>query len=164
MPPATTRAAACARLLRYFTDTLRVLPAGAALALQHPDLPAAGFHRGVTLPHDDDPEGRAEFFDISYWVIGIGTEESDRYFDAVLCAWSAFGGEPEADRPARPRNGYARTADGYALTVTQSVTGHLGISGSTPPFDSASAAGEALPAHIGHPAAAPDRNPATGGS
>ncbi|WP_459549890.1 hypothetical protein [Nocardia sp. X0981] len=154
MPSATTRAAARAQLLRYFAETLRALPTGTSLALRHPDLPAAGFHHGVTLPHDDDPDSSAEFFDISYWMVGVGPAESDRYFDLVLRAWRALGAESATDRPTRPRNGYARTSDGYALTITQSVTGHLGLSCSTPPFESAPAEEEAFPDRIDHPSAA----------
>lgn len=150
MPSVTSQAAARTQLLRYFAGTLRALPPDSALALQHPDLPAASFHHGLALPYDN-PDDHAEFFDISYWVIGATPENSNKYFDLVLHAWTVLDTEIRTDRQTRPRTGYARTSDGYGLTVTQSVTGHLSVSGSTPPFDPASPGGESLPLRIDHP-------------
>lgn len=152
MPPQTTQAAARAQLLRHLTETLRILPTESALALQHPDLPAAGLHRGVTLPFDDnDPDDILEFFDISYWVIGTTPDTSDRYFDLVIHAWCDHGWATRTDRNTRPRTGYARTSDGYGLTITQSVNGYLSMSGSTPPFASDSVEGNPLPSRIDRP-------------
>ncbi|NKY34471.1 hypothetical protein HGA13_15525 [Nocardia speluncae] len=151
MPSAVSQAAARARLLRYLTGILRLLPPETALLLQHPDLPAAGFHHGVTLPAEDTPDGEREFFDISYWVAGADPEDSDVYFDLVMRAWTELDPQARPDRPMRPRTGYARTSDGYGLTVTQSVTGYLSVSGSTPPFGSDTPEGEPFPSRIEHP-------------
>ncbi|WP_040790840.1 hypothetical protein [Nocardia paucivorans] len=148
----TTQAAARAQLLRHFTETLRALPMESALALQHPDFPMAGFHHGVILPFDEDPDATLEFFDISYWVIGATPDTSDRYFDQVMHVWHAQGRTTRTDRNTRPRTGYTRTSDGYGLTITQSVNGYLSLSGSTPPFVHGSIEGDPLPARIDHPA------------
>ncbi|MBO0881725.1 MAG: hypothetical protein J2P17_15565 [Mycobacterium sp.] len=161
MPPATTQAAARAQLLRHFTETLRALPTESALALRHPDLPVAGFHSGVTLPFDEnDPGGVLEFFDISYWVLGATPTTSDRYFDLLMHTWSDLGWATRTDRNTRPRTGYARTSDGYGLTITQSVNGYLSLSGATPPFASDSVEGTVLPSRIDHPTE--PRNPERG--
>ncbi|MEV6771257.1 hypothetical protein AB0N05_21820 [Nocardia sp. NPDC051030] len=152
MAPATTQAAARAQLLRHFTETLRALPAELALTLRHPDLPAAALHRGVNLPWDEsDPDNPLEFFDIRYWVLGTTPDTSDRYFDLVLSAWGAQGWSTRTDRDSRPRTAYARTSDGYGLTVTQSVNGYLSMAGSTPPFAPDSDEGGPLPTGIDHP-------------
>ncbi|MFI6870195.1 hypothetical protein [Nocardia sp. NPDC050406] len=135
MPTATTQAAAREQLLRHFTEILRALPSELALALRHPDLPKAAFHHGVNLPWDEsDPDNPLEFLDIRYWVLGTTPDSSDRYFDLVLRAWREQGWETRSAGDARPRTGYARTSDGYGLTLTQSVNGYLSMSGTTPPF------------------------------
>lgn len=154
MPPATTtQAAARAELLRHFTATLAVLPTELSLALRHPDLPKAVFHRGVTLPWNaNDPDDILEFFDISYWVLGTTPDNSDRYFDLVLRAWGGQGWVTRTDGDERPRTGDTRTSDGYGLTVSQSVNGYLSMSGSTPPFAFDSDEGDPLPTRIDHPA------------
>lgn len=153
MPSATTQAAAREQLLRHFTETLRVLPPELALALRHPDLPKAAFHHGVNLPWDDsDPDDLLEFFDIRYWVLGTTPDTSDRYFDLVMRAWSEQGWATRTDDDPGPRTGYARTSDGFGLTITQSVNGYLSIAGTTPPFASDSAEGAPLPATIDRPA------------
>ncbi|MET9485809.1 hypothetical protein [Nocardia sp. NPDC006630] len=153
MPSATTQGEIRAQLLRHFTETLRAVPAELALALRHPDLPAAAFHRGVRLPWDEsDPDNLLEFFDIRYWVLGTTPDTSDRYFDLVLRAWREQGWAIRTDDDARPRTGYTQTHDGYGLTLTQSVNGYLSMAGSTPSFAPDSDEGSPLPARIDRPA------------
>ncbi|WP_433564585.1 hypothetical protein ACQP1O_04255 [Nocardia sp. CA-151230] len=152
MPTATTQSAARAQLLRHFGETLRALPVELSLALRHPDLPKAVFHRGVTLPWDgSDPDNPLVFLDIRYWVLGTTPETSDRYLDLVLRAWSEQGWSTSSEPDEFPRVGYAHTPDGYSFALTQSVNGYLSLAGSTPPFDPDSEAGEPLPAVIEHP-------------
>ncbi|WHM40795.1 hypothetical protein [Streptomyces sp. BPTC-684] len=149
MSPAETQAAIRAQLLRHFTATLRALPAELALALRHPDLPTATFHRGVNLPWDpNDPDSLLECFDIRYWVLGTTPDTSDRYFDLVMRAWTDQGWVTRSDRNSRPRSGYTQTPEGYGLSLTQSVNGYLSMSGATPPFAPDSAAGDPLPVRI----------------
>ncbi|MFC3964555.1 hypothetical protein [Nocardia jiangsuensis] len=137
------------RLRGYLTDTLAELPAGSALVLRHPDLPNAGFHRGVTLPwNDSDPEDDRAFFDIAYWLLGPAPESADQWYDGIVRGWAERGWPLRSDRDTRPRGTTATTPDGYRLTVRQSVRGHLGVAGSTPPFPAGAAAGEPWPDRI----------------
>ncbi|MTE11543.1 hypothetical protein [Nocardia aurantiaca] len=148
----TTQSAARAQLLRHFGETLRALPAQLSLALRHPDLPKAVFHRGVNLPWDDsDPDNPLVFLDIRYWVLGTTPETSDSAFELVLRAWGDQGWPTISDPDEFPRVGYARTPDGFGFALAQSVNGYLSLAGSTPPFEPDSEAGEPLPAHIEHP-------------
>ncbi|WP_380236757.1 hypothetical protein [Kitasatospora aburaviensis] len=136
--PIVSRAAACAQLLRHFTETLRTWPAGTALALRHPDLPKAVLHGGVTMGlaldfDEEGPDDASAVFTIRYWVIGATPENSDRYFDLLVAAWQADG-RPTRVEQAHPRAGYAETTDGYRLSASRSLNGYLSVAGSTPPF------------------------------
>lgn len=149
MAPAPTHATARAQVLEYLISTLRSLPAELALSLRHPDLPHAALHHGVTLPSDPcDPDEAFGCLDIRYWVLGTTPDAADHYTDLVLQAWEALGWEPRNDRDAHPRSAYARTPDGYALTLTQSVNGYLSVAGTTPPFARDSAAEAPFPSRL----------------
>ncbi|WP_067902233.1 hypothetical protein [Nocardia vaccinii] len=156
-----TRAQAQDRLYRYFVQTLRALPAELALSLVHPKLPKARFHNGVVLPFDEnDPDVDLEFFDIAYWVIGTTSDSADESFDLVVRVWQEFGRPIRTDRSSRPRAAYTYTADGYGLSVRQSVDGSVSLAGSTPPFPAHPREGRPLPESIEHPGAAAESGPA----
>ncbi|MBF6327534.1 hypothetical protein [Nocardia transvalensis] len=150
MLPATTQAAAREQLLRYYTETLRILPPELALTLRHPDLPNAVLHRGVTLPwNDSDPDNVLEFFTISYWVLGTTPDTCDRYFDLVIRAWEQQGWPTQTDE--NPRSADTRTPDGYGFTLIQSVNGYLSLSGATPSFEPDAEEATPYPTRIDHP-------------
>lgn len=149
-----TRAAAQARLHRYFVQTLHALPPEAALAHAHPEIPHARFHRGVVLPAADaDPDTGLEFFDIAYWVTGTTPDTVDRSFDHIVRLWRELGWPITTDRPTRPRAVYTHTPDHFGLTVRQSVDGSVSLAGSTPPFPIGSPEPKPLPQNIEHPSA-----------
>ncbi|WP_030522658.1 hypothetical protein [Nocardia rhamnosiphila] len=148
------------QLYRHFLRTLRMLPAGSALSLSHPELPQARLHSGVVLPVDDSA-GRvdAEFFDIAYWLVAATPGAESRYFDSIVRAWERFGWPTRADRDFRPRAAYTRTPDHVGFSVQESVDGFVSLSGSTAPFAVGSAAGPPFPELIEHPLITPEVPP-----
>lgn len=136
--------------------TLRSLPAGAVLALSHPELPEARLHSGVVLPVDEyAAEVAAEFFDIAYWVVAASPGPEDDYFDLVVQSWNRFGWPIRIDRDSRPRAAYTRTPDQVGLSVRESVDGFVSLAGSTVPFAVGLSAGPPFPDAIEHPLTAP---------
>ncbi|MEV6430374.1 hypothetical protein [Nocardia sp. NPDC051463] len=152
MPQVATEAAARQQLHLYFIETLRMLPPELSLALHNPAIPKARFGIGITMPCDDDRDDNDEtgqkYFDISYWITGTTPDTSDAYFDLVTKVWNSLGRPVRTDRKSRPRAAFTRTADGYGLTLQQSVNGYLSLSGSTPPFPSDALGGSPLPTTI----------------
>lgn len=157
MPPVTTQASVRARLRLDLTDTVRMLPAGLALVLGHPDLPKAWLGSGVSLPVNefdlddvDDPDVVLAVFTILYWVLGAVPETADRCFDLVVRTWAERHWPTRTDRNSRPcvGHGHARTPEGYEFAVVQSVNGYLSVSGTTPTFTRDSTEGSPFPPRI----------------
>jgi hypothetical protein len=152
MPAEFTQAAARDQLHRYIIQTLHALPAKLSLSLQHPDLPRALLHRGVTMPFADD--GRdvvSEYFTIGYWMVGITPDAVGAFFDLVVRSWNDFGWPTRVDRSdSGTRAADTHTPDDYQLHIQRSVNGYLSLSGSTPPFPVGSVAGDPLPQVIEH--------------
>ncbi len=147
-----TRAQAQDRLYRYLAQTLRALPAELALSLAHPEIARARFHGGVVLPCDETGQDvDREFFDIAYWVTGTTPATADETFDLVVRVWRESAWPVRTDRGSRPRAAYTSTADGFGLSVRQSVDGSVSLAGSTPPFAARSPEGSPLPERIEHP-------------
>jgi hypothetical protein len=152
-----TQAEARKVLYGYLQRTLRLLPAGSALSLVHPDIPQARLHGGVALPCTDiEPDVPAEVFDLSYWVIGIGPEAAGDCFDLVVGSWTRAGWPTRTDRAAAPRAGYTRTPDRFGLSIRENADGDVSLSGTTPPFAAGSPAGPPFPESIGHPLDTPE--------
>lgn len=149
---ATTQAVARARLLGYFTETLRALPSGSALVLRHPDLPKAVFHHGVTLSDDYGRDETRRFFDIAYWVLGATAETSDQYLDLTMRSWRDQGWATEFRAKPPVSAGYARTSDGYGFAIRRSLNGYLSMAGTTPVFAADSPEGDPMPGRIDRPA------------
>ncbi|WP_416564716.1 hypothetical protein [Nocardia testacea] len=155
--PGRTQAQARKTLYGHLLGTLRLLPAGSALSLVHPDIPRARLHGGVTLPDiGTGTDAPTEVFDISYWVTGIEPEAGGHSFDFVVDSWRRAGWPTRTDRDSAPRAGYTKTPDGFGLSVRESVDGDVSLSGTTPPFLAGSQAGPAFPESIEHPLSAPE--------
>lgn len=147
-----TQAAARAQLYRCIRRTLGAFPAGSTLSLVHPAIPHARLHRGVTLPYrGTGPDTDTEFFDIGYWVTGIGPDALSVCFDRTVLSWIEGGWPTRIDRDCAPRAAYTRTPDRFGLSVRESLEGYLSISGSTPPFAPGGPIGEPFPEFIEHP-------------
>lgn len=152
MSAAPTQAAVRAQLYRYLRRALGHLPVTATLSLVHPELPQARLHRGVTLTSGDiDAVLDGEFFDIAYWVTGIAADAVGDCFDLIVRAWIEAGQRTLTVRDSRPRAVYTRTADGFGLSIRESVDGYMSLSGSTPPFAPGGPTGEPFPEFIDHP-------------
>ncbi|MFD0351300.1 hypothetical protein ACFQ0M_45240 [Kitasatospora aburaviensis] len=118
MVPIVSRAAACAQLLRHFTETLRTWPAGTALALRHPDLPKAVLHGGVTMGlaldfDEEGPDDASAVFTIRYWVIGA----TPRTPTGTSTSWWRRG------RPTGGRRGSSRRTRAPATRRPRTGTG-----------------------------------------
>lgn len=150
-----TQAVARQVLYGHLLHTLRLLPAGSALSLVHPDIPQARLHGGVVLP-GTGTDGPVEVFDISYWVTGIEPEAAGGCFDLVMSSWTRAGWPTRTDRDSAPRAGYTQTPDGVGLSVRENADGDVSLSGTTPPFAVGSPAGPPLPELIEHPPLAPE--------
>ncbi|GAA3481696.1 hypothetical protein GCM10018966_062270 [Streptomyces yanii] len=136
------QAQARTRLLRHFTDTLRALPPELSLALQHPDLPHAGLHRGVVLSEDlNHPDDGWATFNIRYWVLGTTPDTSDRYFDLVTGVWREGDSATRDEGPAPTHTSWADAPDGHTLVLTRSVNDYLSMADATPLFLRDSVAG-----------------------
>ncbi|MFE7796253.1 hypothetical protein [Nocardia sp. NPDC057440] len=146
-----TRAAALDQLYGHLQRTVGVLPSESALSLVHPAIPQARLHRGVTLPYRaGDPGDITEFFDISYWVVGIAPDAVGACFDHVVRSWIEAGWPTRTDRDAPPRAAFTQTPDRFGLSVRETADHYMSLSGSTPPFDPGGPMGAPFPESIGH--------------
>lgn len=152
-------------LYGHLLHTLRLLPAGSALSLVHPDIPQARLHGGVVLPGSGTgTDAATEVFDISYWVTGIEPEAAGGCFDLVVGSWTRAGWPTRTDRDAAPRAGYTRTPDRFGLSVRENADGDVSLSGTTPPFAAGSPAGPPFPESIEHPLGTPEEADSDTGS
>jgi hypothetical protein len=133
-----TEAAARERITTYLLETLAALPPGVGLSRtpDNPNLAAFGDEAAITVPCNDSDlvtDGPVQA-QIAYWVVGVPTGQTARYFDLIRDVWTRRGWalRPDSDSRWAP----VLIPDGYVLTLldARKGDGSLSITAGSPCF------------------------------